>query len=39
MIWIILALLILIIIVGNIFVKKLFKKKGRESTDDIYPMY
>ena len=43
MIWIALAILVLIIIiVGNFFAKKLFKEKGREpidDIDDIYPMY
>ena len=38
--WIVLTLLVLIIIlVGNYFAKKLFKEKGRKPPDDIYPMY
>ena len=41
--WIVFTLVVLIIIiVGNYFAKKLFKEKGREpidDIDDIYPMY
>jgi uncharacterized protein YneF (UPF0154 family) len=41
MIWIALILIVIIIVflLGNYFAKKLFKEKGREDPDDIYPLY